>query len=82
MAVSPRGCSSVSATPDAFELEIKRRQQLGSRAAASVLQLRVTLAEFVAEDWWPRHAIPNPPRREPSTAAWRRQETTEDHVWQ
>jgi len=43
---------------DAFELEIKRRQQLGS-LAPSVLQSRVTLAEFVTEDWWPRHAIPN-----------------------
>jgi hypothetical protein len=43
---------------DAFDLEIKRRRQLGA-LAPSVLQSRMTLAEFVAEDWWPRYAIPN-----------------------
>jgi hypothetical protein len=24
-----------------------------------VLQSRITLAEFIEDDWWPRHAIPN-----------------------
>jgi integrase len=43
---------------DAFDLEIKRRKQLGA-LAPSVLQSRMTLAEFVEEDWWPRYAIPN-----------------------
>ncbi len=47
-----------SGDADAFELEIKRRRQLGS-LAPSVLQSRMTLAEFVEEDWWPRYAIPN-----------------------
>jgi integrase len=43
---------------DAFDLEVKRRRQLGS-LAPSVLQSRTSLAEFVEEDWWPRYVIPN-----------------------
>lgn len=43
---------------EAFELEVKRRKQLGA-LAPGVLQSRITLAEFIEEDWWPRHAIPN-----------------------
>lgn len=43
---------------EAFELDTRRRQQLGPLAAA-VLVSRQTLAEFVEEDWWPRYAIPN-----------------------
>lgn len=43
---------------DAFELDTKRRRQLGP-LASTVLQSRVTLAEFMAEEWWPRYAIPN-----------------------
>jgi hypothetical protein len=42
----------------AFELDVKRRQQLGPLAAA-VLQSRMTLAQFVREEWWPRYAVPN-----------------------
>jgi Phage integrase, N-terminal SAM-like domain len=42
----------------AFELDIKRRRQLGP-LAAGVLQSRMTLAEFVREEWWPRYAVPN-----------------------
>src|SRR5450755_263276 len=42
----------------AFELGIERRKQLGALASA-VMQSKMTLAEFVAEDWWPRYAIPN-----------------------
>jgi integrase len=42
----------------AFELELERRKQLGA-LAAGVIQSKMTVAEFVAEDWWPRHAIPN-----------------------
>jgi integrase len=43
---------------EAFELDVKRRKQLGP-LAPGVLQSRMTLAEFVAEEWWPRYAIPN-----------------------
>jgi len=42
----------------AFELDVKRRRQLGS-LAAGVLQSRLTLAQFVREEWWPRYAVPN-----------------------
>jgi integrase len=35
-----------------------RRRQLGP-LVASVIKPKITLAEFVTEDWWPRHAIPN-----------------------
>ena len=41
-----------------FELDIKRRRQLGP-LAATVIQSRMTLAEFMLEEWWPRYAIPN-----------------------
>ena len=43
---------------DALHLEIKRRKQLGT-LAATVIQSRVTLAEFMEQEWWPRYAIPN-----------------------
>jgi integrase len=43
---------------DAFDLECKRRKQLGS-LAPSVMQSRMTLAEFVEQEWWPRYAVPN-----------------------
>ncbi len=49
----------------AFELEIKRRQQLGSLARA-VIKRRVTLTDFVREEWWPSYAVPN---LEPRTRA-------------
>jgi integrase len=42
----------------AFELDVKRRRQLGP-LAAGVLQSRLTLAQFVHEEWWPRYAVPN-----------------------
>jgi integrase len=42
----------------AFDLDIKRRKQLGA-LAPGIIQSRQTLAEFVEEEWWPRHAIPN-----------------------
>ena len=43
---------------DAFELDVKRRRQLGPLASGVILS-RVTLAEFMGEEWWPRYAIPN-----------------------
>jgi hypothetical protein len=43
---------------DAFDLEKKRQRQLGA-LAPTVMRSRITLAQFVAEDWWPRYAIPN-----------------------
>ena len=43
---------------DAFDLEKKRQRQLGA-LAPTVMRSRITLAEFMAEDWWPRYAIPN-----------------------
>jgi hypothetical protein len=42
----------------AFERDLDRRRQLGA-LALGVIHSKITLAEFVAEDWWPRHAIPN-----------------------
>jgi integrase len=42
----------------AFQLEVRRRKQLGA-LAPSVIQSKRTLAEFVREEWWPGHAIPN-----------------------
>jgi integrase len=42
----------------AFDLDVRRRKQLGA-LAPSVIQSRQTLAEFVEQDWWPHHAIPN-----------------------
>src|SRR5689334_18181987 len=43
---------------EAFELEAKRRKQLGP-LASGVIQYRQTLAEFIEQDRWPRYAIPN-----------------------
>jgi integrase len=40
-----------------FEADLNRRRQLG--ALATTPRSRITLAEFMDEDWWPRHAIPN-----------------------
>src|SRR5438105_1182481 len=42
----------------AFDTDVKRRQQLGA-LAPGVLLSRMTLAEFVREEWWPRYAVPN-----------------------
>jgi len=42
----------------AFDVEIKRRKQLGS-LAPGIIQSRQTLAEFMEGEWWPRYAIPN-----------------------
>jgi integrase len=42
----------------AFDVDIKRRKQLGG-LASSIIQSRQTLAEFVEGEWWPRYAIPN-----------------------
>jgi integrase len=42
----------------AFDLDIRRRKQLGP-LAGTVLVSRITLAEFVETEWWPRYAIPN-----------------------
>jgi hypothetical protein len=43
---------------EAFEREIKRNKQLGT-LASSVLQSRMTLTEFVRNEWWPKYVIPN-----------------------
>ncbi len=42
---------------EAFDLELRRRKQLGA-LAPSVLQSRITVSQFVLDDWWPRYAIP------------------------
>ena len=42
----------------AFDVDIKRRKQLGA-LAPGIIQSRRTLAEFVEEEWWPRYAILN-----------------------
>lgn len=42
----------------AFDLDVKRRQQLGA-IAPGVLQSRMTLAQFMEDEWWPRYAVPN-----------------------
>jgi len=42
----------------AFEVDVKRRQQLGALASA-VMESKMTLVEFVREEWWPRYAVPN-----------------------
>jgi hypothetical protein len=42
----------------AFETDVRRRRQLGA-LAPGVIQSRMTLAEFVREEWWPRYAVPN-----------------------
>jgi integrase len=43
---------------EAFELDIKRRAQLGP-LASTVMVSRMTLAEFMQDEWWPRYAVPN-----------------------
>ena len=43
---------------EAFDREIKRAQQLGG-LASSVVQSRMTLTDFVLEEWWPKYAVPN-----------------------
>jgi hypothetical protein len=40
----------------AFDLDIKRRKQLGA-LAPGIIQSRQTLAEFMEEESWPRYAI-------------------------
>ncbi len=46
------------ADAEAFDLDIRRRKQLGA-LAPSVVQSKQTLAAFVEEEWWPHYAIPN-----------------------
>lgn len=43
---------------DAFDRDVKRRKQLGN-LATGVIQSRLTLAQFIEDDWWPRYAVPN-----------------------
>ena len=43
---------------EAFDIDVKRRKQLGG-LAPSVIQSRIRLAEFVEDEWWPRYALPN-----------------------
>ena len=43
---------------DVFDIEVKRRKQLGT-LAAGIMQSKLTVAEFVREDWWPRYVIVN-----------------------
>jgi integrase len=43
---------------DAFDLETRRRRQLGP-LAPSMVRSTQTLAEFMQGDYWPRYAIPN-----------------------
>ncbi len=43
---------------DTFERDIERRKQLGP-LASGVIMSRVTLADFMEQEWWPRYAIPN-----------------------
>jgi integrase len=43
---------------EAFDREIKRNQQLGG-LATTVVQSRMTLTDFVVDEWWPKYAIPN-----------------------
>lgn len=50
---------------DEFEAEVIRRKRLGPISGTVILS-RVTLAEFVRDEWWPRYAIPN---LKPSTQA-------------
>jgi integrase len=42
----------------AFELDVKRRKQLGP-LAGTVIQSHVTLTDFVRKEWWPTYAVPN-----------------------
>lgn len=43
---------------EAFDREIKRNRQLGT-LASSVLQSRMTLTDFVRDEWWPKYVVPN-----------------------
>lgn len=43
---------------EVFEADVKRRRQLGP-IAAGVIMSRITVAEFMEQEWWPRYAIPN-----------------------
>lgn len=43
---------------DAFDRDIKRRKQLGN-LSAGIIQSRLTLGQFIEDDWWPRYAVPN-----------------------
>jgi integrase len=42
----------------AFDLDIRRRQQLGT-LAPSVIRSHITLTDFVRDEWWPTYAVPN-----------------------
>ncbi|MGO9900874.1 MAG: tyrosine-type recombinase/integrase [Solirubrobacteraceae bacterium] len=42
----------------AFERDVERRRQLGP-LASQVMESKMTLAEFVRDEWFPRYAIPN-----------------------
>lgn len=42
----------------AFERDVERRKQLGP-LAGTVMVSKMSLAEFMEEEWWPRYAIPN-----------------------
>jgi integrase len=55
----------------AFDLEVKRRAQLGP-LAGQVIMSRVALADFVQDEWWPYVAIPNlaPDTRRRYLEAW------------
>lgn len=43
---------------DALDIDVKRRKQLGT-LATGIMQSKITLAEFVREDWWPRYVVVN-----------------------
>ena len=43
---------------NAYDTDIKRRQQLGA-LAPGIIQSRMTLNEFMRNEWWPRYAMPN-----------------------
>ena len=44
---------------NAFELDLKRRKQLGPALASTVMQSGMKLTQFMTDEWWPRYAIPN-----------------------
>jgi integrase len=46
------------ADAEAFDVNIRRRKQLGA-LAPSVVESKQTLAAFVEDEWWPHYAIPN-----------------------
>jgi len=43
---------------EAFDREIKRSRQLGA-LSPTVVQSRMTLTDFVVEEWWPKYVVPN-----------------------